>query len=171
MQDFGFLILAAILTVAILVAGGLFVSRYIFVVLAAFVLIFVWAFFVPILVPVPPFRSVLLDALERSNAKIRETNKDNITANSEEIATFFPSRPTLEAAEGMLHKEGFSCGPLRGWGDTEIARWGQKYRRFKICMRRTYFHPFGSFGWQIYLFPNEVDVVESMSANRWYDGL
>jgi len=170
MQDFGFLILATILAVAILVAGGLFVSRYIFVVLAAFVLIFVWPFLCQSSFQYP-FRSALLDALERSNAELRKTSRDNITANSKEIATFFPSHPTLEAAEGTLHKEGFSCGPLQGWSDTEIARWGQQYRRFKICRRRTYFHPLGSFGWQIYLFPNEVDVVENMSATRWYDGL
>ena len=163
--------LVAFLVVAILVAGGLFVSRYIFVLLAVLVLIFVWAVLVPIPIPVPPFRSALLDALERSDAKIRETKNHNITANTEDIAQFFSSRPTLGEAEGVLRKEGFSCGPLQGWNEREIARWGEQFRRYKICMRPTYVHPFFAYGWEVYLFAGEVDVVGSMMARRYYNGL
>jgi hypothetical protein len=171
LPDFSLILVALLVVVAILVAGGVFVSRYIFVLLAVFVLIFVWAVFVPIQVPVPPFHSALLDHLEQSNAKIRETKKDNITTNSEDLAPFFPSHPTLEEAEGVLRKEGFSCGPLQGWNEKEIARWGQEFRRFKICTRLRYFHPLASFGWEIYLFASEADTVESMMARRYYDGL
>jgi hypothetical protein len=39
------------------------------------------------------------------------------------------------------------------------------------CKRTTYYHPFFMFGWRIELFANRDDVIESVRARRWYEGL
>ena len=78
---------------------------------------------------------------------------------------------TVKEAEVVLLKEWFYCGPFEDVGASEAARWGEKYRHYMICERTTYYHPFFLFGWRIELFANRDDVVESVHARRWYEGL
>ena len=134
-------------------------------------LILVWTFLVPFFIPVVLFRSPLLDALERSNAEIRATERYNITADAKDIANFLPKGMQVKDAEIFLHSEGFYCDPFEDWGAKEAERWGDKYRHFKVCKRLTHFHPIGQFGWKIQLFADSDDVVESIRAIRYYDGL
>jgi hypothetical protein len=139
--------------------------------LAAIVALFVWTFFVPIPIPAPPFRSALVSDLERSNAKLRAIQPHSITADAEALARFLPNGKTVKEAEVVLRKEWFYCGPFEDVGASEAARWGEKYRHYMICKRTTYYHPFFMFGWRIELFANRDDVVESVRARRWYEGL
>jgi hypothetical protein len=154
-----------------LIAGALFVSKYFFVPLSILALLIVWTFFVPIPIPNPPFRSAFVSALERSNATLRAIQRDNITADTEVLARVLPNGLTIKEAEIVLRKEWFYCGPFRDDGPSEAARWGQKYRHYMICKRSTYYHPFYQFGWRIELFANPDDVVESVRARRWYEGV
>ena len=154
-----------------LIAGALFVSKYFFIPLSIFALLIVWTFFVPVPIPMPPFRSALVSALERSNATLRAIQRDSITADAEELARFLPNGLTIKEAEIVLRKEWFYCGPFQDVGASEAARWGEKYRHYMICKRYTYYHPFYRFGWRIELFANPNDVIESVRARRWYDGL
>jgi hypothetical protein len=131
----------------------------------------VWTFFVPVAIPVPPFRSAFVSALERSNATLRAIQRDNITVEAEVVAHFLPGGLPIEEAEVVLRKEWFHCGPFQDLGAGEAARWGKKYRHYMICERYTYFHPLYMFGWRIELFASPDDVVESVRALRWYDGL
>jgi hypothetical protein len=112
-----------------------------------------------------------VSALERSNATLRVVRRDNITADSEALARFLPNGLTIREAEIVLREEGFDCGPFKDVGAIEAARWGEKYRHYMICKRYTYYHPFYMFGWRIELFANRDDVIESVRAIRWYDGL
>src|SRR5258705_11824770 len=84
-----FLLLGLTLVFATLIP--LSVSRYFFVSLSIFSLLIVWTFFVPVPIPMPPFRSALVSALERSNATLRAIQRHNITADAEELARFLPN--------------------------------------------------------------------------------
>jgi len=130
-----------------------------------------WTFFVPLAIPTPPFQSALVRDLERSNAKLRAMQRDNATAEAEAVARFVPHGMTVKEAEVVLRKEWFRCGPFQDAGATEAARWGEKYRHYIICERTTHYHPFYMFGWKIELFANRDDVIESVRAIRWYEGL
>jgi hypothetical protein len=149
----------------------LFVSMYFFVPPSILALLIVWTFIVPVPIPTPPFRSDLVGALERSNATLRATQRDNITADAEALARFLPNGKTIKEVEIVVRNEGFLCGPFQDDGASEAARWGEKYRHYVICERTTYYHPFYMFGWRIELFANRDDVIESMRARRRYDGL
>jgi hypothetical protein len=139
--------------------------------LAILLLILAWTFLVPVFIPVALFHSPLLDALERSNAEIRAAEPYNITADAKEIANFFPKGLTVREAEIFMDSERFYCGPFSDYGAREAERWGNKYRHFKVCERLTHFHPLGQRGWKIYLFADRDDVIESVRAIRYYDGV
>jgi hypothetical protein len=149
----------------------LFVSMCFFVPPSILALLIVWTFIVPVPIPTPPFRSDLVSALERSNATLRATQRDNITADAEALARFLPNGKTIKEFEIVVRNEGFLCGPFQDDGASEAARWGEKYRHYVICERTTYYHPFYMFGWRIELFANRDDVIESVRARRRYDGL
>ena len=139
--------------------------------ITVFLLVLAWTFLVPVPIPVALFRSPLLDALERSNAEIRARERDNITADAKDIANFLPKGLTAKDAEIFLRGERFYCGPFEDLGASEAARWGNQYRRLKICKRLTYFHPFMQGGWEIYPFADRDDFIDSLRAIRYYDGL
>jgi len=166
-----FLLLGLTSIFVILIAGALFVSKYFLIPISIFALLIVWTFFVPVPIPTPPFRSALVSALERSNATLRATQRDNITADAETVAVFLPNGSTINEAKIVLRKDWFYCGPFRDDGASEAARWGEKYRHYMICKRYTYYHPFFMGGWRIELFANRDNVIESVRAIRWYDGL
>jgi hypothetical protein len=149
----------------VLWVGGLFVP------LSIFALLIVWTFFLPVPIPMPPFHSALVSALERSNATLRAVQRDNATAEAGVLAYFLPNGLTIKEAEFVLRKEWFHCGPFQDVGASEAARWGEKYRHYMICERYTYYHPLYMFGWRIELFASAHDVIESVHAIRWYDGL
>jgi hypothetical protein len=135
-------------------------------------LILAWALFVPVAIPTVLFRSPLLEALELSNAKIRATERDNITADdATDIASFLPKGLTVKDAETFLRSERFYCGPFEDWGAAEAARSGNQYRHFKVCERLTAFHPLMQWGWKIYLFTDADDLVDSVRAFRYYEGV
>jgi hypothetical protein len=142
-----------------------------FVLLSIFALLIVWTFFVPVLIPMPPFRSALVSALERSNATLRATQRDNATAEAGVLAHFLPNGLTIKEAEIVLRKEWFHCGPFQDVGASEATRWGEKYRHYMICERYTYYHPLYMGGWRIELFASPGNVIEGVRAIRWYDGL
>jgi hypothetical protein len=162
-----FLLLGLASVFVTLIAG----AKHFFVPLSIFALLIVWTFFVQVPIPTPPFRSALVSALERSNATLRAIQRDNITADAETLARFLPNGLTIREAEIVLRKEWFDCGPFQDVGASEAARWGEKYRHYRVCERYTYYHPFYMFGWRIELFANQDDVIESVRARRWYDGL
>src|SRR5215470_18837875 len=114
-------------------------------VLAVGILTAGWIFLLPIPIPLPPFRSSLVQALERSNAEIRKSDRLNISAKGEDIANLLPNGMNIDDVETFLRSEKFYCGPLLDVGEAEAARWGQKYRRYKTCTRCTFFRPFGRF--------------------------
>jgi hypothetical protein len=130
-----------------------------------------WTLFVPVPIPTPPFRSALVSALEGSNATLRELRRENITADAEAVARFLPIGSTIKEAEIVLRNEWFHCSPFKDDGAREVVRWGEKYRHYMICKRYTYYHPFYMFGWKIEMFASRDDVIESVRAIRWYDGL
>jgi hypothetical protein len=134
-------------------------------------LVLVWVFLLPVPIPVPPLHSPLLDALERSNATIRAVDAHNPTANPEDIAGLLAKGLTTKNAESFLRNERFYCGPFQDMGAREARRWGEKYRHYKVCKRLTYFHPLGSGGWEIRLFVDRNDMLESVNASRYYDGV
>jgi hypothetical protein len=103
--------------------------------------------------------------------QLRAMQRDNATAEAEAVARFVPHGMTVKEAEVVLSKEWFRCGPFQDAGATEAARWGEKYRHYIICERTTYYHPFYMFGRKIELFANGEDVIESVRAIRWYEGL
>jgi hypothetical protein len=105
-----------------------------------------WAFFVPLAIPTPPFQSALVSDLERSNAKLRATQHNNVTAEAEAVARFLPNGMTVKEAEVVLRKEWFHCSPFQDVGVSEAARWGEKYRHYITCERTTNYHPFYMFG-------------------------
>ena len=150
---------------------ALSVWKYFFIPLSILMALLVWTFFVPIPIPAPPFRSALVSDLEKSNAELRAIQPHNTTADAEALARFLPNGMAVKEAEVVLRKEWFYCGPFEDVGASEAARWGEKYRHYMICKRTTYYHPFFMFGWRIELFANRDDVVESVRARRWYEGL
>jgi hypothetical protein len=154
-----------------LIAGMLFVSKYFLIPLSMLAVLIIWTLFVPVPIPTPPFRSALVSALEGSNATLRAIQRDDITADAETVARFLPIGSTIKEAEIVLRKELFHCSPFQDDGSREAARWGEKYRRYIICRRYTYYHPFYMYGWKIELFANRDDVIESVRAIRWYEGL
>jgi len=126
---------------------------------------------VAIPIPAPPFRSALVSDLEGSNAKLRAIQPHNITVDLEALARFLPNGMAVKEAEVVLRKEWFYCGPFEDVGANEAVRWGEKYRHYMICKRTTHYHPFFMLGWRIELFANRDDVIESVRARRWYEGL
>jgi hypothetical protein len=156
---------------ATLIGSALLVSKYYFIPLSMLALLIVWTLFVPVPIPTPPFRSALVTALETSNATLRAIQRDNITADAEAVARFLPIGSTVKEAESVLRKELFYCSPFQDDGAREAARGGEEYRHYMICKRYTYYHPFYMFGWKIELFASRDDVIESVRAIRWYDGL
>jgi hypothetical protein len=139
--------------------------------LLVLVLILDWIFLVPIPIPTVLFHSPFLEALERSNAKIHMTERNNITADAKDIASFLPKGLTIKDAELFLRSEWFYCGPFKDLGAAEAARWGNQYRHFKVCERMTYFHPLMQGGWKIELFADRDDVVDNVRALRYYEGI
>jgi hypothetical protein len=94
--------------------GGVICFEVFFVPLSILALLIVWTFFVPIPIPIPPFRSAFVSALERSNATLRAIQRDNIAADTEVLARVLPNGLTIKEAEIVLRKEWFYCGPFPG---------------------------------------------------------
>lgn len=166
-----FLLLGLASLFVILIGSALLVSKYYFIPLSILALLIVWTLFVPVPIPTPPFRSAFVSALEGSNATLRAIHRDNITADAETVARFLSIGSTIKEAEIVLRKEWFHCSPFQDDGARNAAGWGEKYRHYMICKRYTHYHPLYMFGWKIELFANPDDVLESVRALRWYEGL
>jgi hypothetical protein len=147
-------------------------AGFVGVILTAMLLLFgAWVFLLPIPIPVPSWHSPLLDALEQSNARIRATERYSVVANPEDIAGLLPKGLAVKKAESLLVKERLHCSPYLDVGARQAEYSGERLRHYKVCRRCTYVLPLGIGGWEIDLFADRNDAVESVYATRYYDGV
>lgn len=87
-------------------------------------LLIVWALFMPVAIPTPPFRSKFLTALKRSNAMLRTRQRDNIIADAEVLARFLPNRLTITEAEIVPQRECAKCPLMTQTGYSPSGPYG-----------------------------------------------
>jgi hypothetical protein len=151
---------------AISLAAAVAAFPLILLVLILLVLLLFVYLLTPLSIPLPPFRSPLVRALQRARreeAAAQITRGVRAPIRIRELPEFFPLGSKVEDAEKLLLKEGFKPGAVGSLEAKEATAWGVQACRLHEYSRLTHVHPLWSNLWEIYLF---VDGNGSICAFR-----